>query len=1656
MTLKKPSDIFGKKPEDLNIKIVEKNNSLHDELVKVENLSDQIIQLQQELSQKVIQSDLEELFSSQINNIQENFENLQNDFKKSNKRDIKNFNELKDIVSNTINDVKEEVYNIVGLLSNNLEEYSKELSNIRADVIINEHHINSVNKYFKDGVFSETEKLTSNNLKNNIVRLEKKIDFIRETYSKIEPEVIIREAINQGLLNEPPDTNNSDPLTPLDKNFVTLEQLQQHYRLFLNRIQQQMSTIGGGGETRLKYLDDIVGISTNSSSYDQKFLKYDHSIQKFIFSEVSSSTSGIATYASNAGIATYATSAGIATYASNAGIATFATSAGIATYASNAGIATYATSAGIATYATSAGIATYASNAGIATYATSAGIATYASNAGIATYASNAGIATYATSAGIATYASNAGIATYASNAGIATYATSAGIATYASNAGIATNAQGLTGTPNLNVGIITATSFVGSGTNLTGIVTSIVAGTNVTISGSTGQVTINASGGSSSQFVTTAAGIHTLSNVGIGTTNPTSALTVSGDVKVTGIITASSFSGNATSATYATSAGIATYSSNAGIATYSSNAGIATYASNAGIATFATSAGIATYASNAGIATYSSNAGIATYSSNAGIATFATSAGIATYASNAGIATYSSNAGIATFATSAGIATNAQGLTGTPNLNVGIVTATSFVGDGSFLTGIVGSGSGIVVKDSGSTVGTAGTIDFGDNLTVSAISAGIVTVTGSASGGSGIGLSISDTPPANTTSYPLWYSSLIGRGFVYYDDGSSSQWVDFSPSSIAISAGIATYATNAGIATYATNAGIATYATSSGIATNAQGLTGTPNLNVGIITATSFVGNGSGLTNLVGVSAGIVIKDSGSTVGTAGTIDFGDNLTVSAISAGIVTVTGSASGGGSSQFVTTAAGIHTLSNVGIGTTNPTSKLTVSGDALINGLTVGRGGSAEITNTAIGSSALSSNTTGSDNVANGYNALRSNTTADGNVANGANALLLTTNGSYNVAIGNGSLFSNTTGNFNTATGRDTLNSNTTSSNNNATGNSALYYNTGNTNVAVGAYAGQYITTGSKNTILGSYTGNQNGLDIRTSSNNVVLSDGDGNIRFYANSSGNVGLGTTNPKGTLQVGTGITMYGSTGIISATTFYGNVVGNISGSITDATNLTGGYANASQLNVSGVTTISQGRIQADGSSNLRFGNLAAGSGSGRNIAIGDQVLYSLSSGQGRNIGIGELSYYDTTSGQYNIGLGIQAGQKITTGNYNVILGGYDGQTGLDIRTSSNNVVIADGQGNIRQYINSSGNVGIKTTVITEALTVAGIVSATSFYGTLNAGHLTGSLPAIDGSALIGVVGSGSGIIIEEDGTPVGTAGTINFGSNINVAFASGIATVSGSGLATYANVAGIATYATTAGVSTTSGTANYATNAGVSTTSGTAGYATTAGISSTVSGTININTTGIITASSFSGSGSGLTNLPAAQLTGTLPAIDGSALLNVTAAGTGIAVRDDNASVGSATTVNFGTGLDVTFSAGIATITASGGSLQSRTTVSGVTTSIANLGIGNTNITGFKSYALMKVGLSTTGWLRLYTDSTSRANDVSRSVGEDPAPGSGVIAEVVTTGISTTQIISPFVMGGNLDNSPTTTIYAAITNLSGTTQAITANLTILQLEA
>ena len=53
-----------------------------------------------------------------------------------------------------------------------------------------------------------------------------------------------------------------------------------------------------------------------------------------------------------------------------------------------------------------------------------------------------------------------------------------------------------------------------------------------------------------------------------------------------------------------------------------------------------------------------------------------------------------------------------------------------------------------------------------------------------------------------------------------------------------------------------------------------------------------------------------------------------------------------------------------------------------------------------------------------------------------------------------------------------------------------------------------------MTTGSGNLILGNFSGNQGGLDIRTASNYIVLSDGDGNPRGIFDGSGNLLVGTT--------------------------------------------------------------------------------------------------------------------------------------------------------------------------------------------------------------------------------------------------------------------------------------------------------------------------------------------------------------------------------------------------------------------------------------------------------------------------------------------------------------------------------------------------------------
>jgi hypothetical protein len=126
---------------------------------------------------------------------------------------------------------------------------------------------------------------------------EKKVRKIQEEVQEVKEDPK-EKVINEGLLNILPQEKTPDPLTPLNQNYATLDDLQNHYKLFLNRIQQQLSTLGGGGETRLEFLDDV---DRNSVKVDGKFLKYDSSSGKWIGDDAV----GITSVVSITGITTY-------------------------------------------------------------------------------------------------------------------------------------------------------------------------------------------------------------------------------------------------------------------------------------------------------------------------------------------------------------------------------------------------------------------------------------------------------------------------------------------------------------------------------------------------------------------------------------------------------------------------------------------------------------------------------------------------------------------------------------------------------------------------------------------------------------------------------------------------------------------------------------------------------------------------------------------------------------------------------------------------------------------------------------------------------------------------------------------------------------------------------------------------------------------------------------------------------------------------------------------------------------------------------------------------------------------------------------------------------------------------------------------------------
>ena len=146
-----------------------------------------------------------------------------------------------------------------------------------------------------------------------------------------------------------------------------------------------------------------------------------------------------------------------------------------------------------------------------------------------------------------------------------------------------------------------------------------------------------------------------------------------------------------------------------------------------------------------------------------------------------------------------------------------------------------------------------------------------------------------------------------------------------------------------------------------------------------------------------------------------------------------------------------------------------------------------------------------------------------------------------------------------------------------------------------------------------------------------------------------------------------------------------------------------------------------------------------------------------------------------------------------------------------------------------------------------------------------------------------------------------------------------------------------------------------------------------------------------------------------------------------------------------------IKVGSGLSID---GNGVLTATGGSTVPQIQdLTGTTGSVANNNTTELNITGYKAYALFKITVDTEAWVRVYVDDASRDADLTRSEGQDPTPGSGVIAEVRTSGAESI-LTSPGIMGFNNDNPRTDNIYLSVTNRSGNPTPITVTLTALQI--
>ena len=230
--------------DDDFIKVADNANSIRD------RITEEVRQLSEDLETKRFES------KTEINELTQNFKEAKEKIYEELRTAAVGILDIKHAFKNDDRLMKKQIMSKYNLLKLNVEEQIDKF--------------NKTNEETKDLYAGYFESLTDeiSNLPK-VKYYEDDIKEIREEFSKgldslkilvedlRQKQKIIKEEVAARPIQPDPSEDNSDPLTPTDQNFATHEDLAKHYKLFINRIQQQLYTIGGGGAGFIKDLDDV-------------------------------------------------------------------------------------------------------------------------------------------------------------------------------------------------------------------------------------------------------------------------------------------------------------------------------------------------------------------------------------------------------------------------------------------------------------------------------------------------------------------------------------------------------------------------------------------------------------------------------------------------------------------------------------------------------------------------------------------------------------------------------------------------------------------------------------------------------------------------------------------------------------------------------------------------------------------------------------------------------------------------------------------------------------------------------------------------------------------------------------------------------------------------------------------------------------------------------------------------------------------------------------------------------------------------------------------------------------------------------------------------------------------------------------------------------